>query len=123
MISWVLTKALRVFASRFGPLAFAAVIAAGVFGWHVIDKRNAVAAARTGLVSAFELRAVQAELNALRLKARAVDEANQALREKVQAVKGEAEMFASELRRYENETDVNPDCVVDDNLLRLLRAK
>ncbi|AUR06985.1 hypothetical protein [Phaeobacter inhibens] len=109
----------RLLTSRIG---FAAVLCAALWGWHLYDKRQAVAGAREGLVQEFELTAVQTELDAMRRRMAAAEEANQALREKVQAATGEALRFAAELEAYERETQVNPEGVVDSGLLERLRA-
>ena len=93
-----------------------------LWGWHVYDKRQAVSAAREGFVREFELTAVQTELDAMRRRVAAANEANQALREKVQAAEGEALRFAAELEAYERDTQVNPEGIVDSGLLERLRA-
>ncbi len=109
----------RLLTSRIGLVI---VVCALLLGGHVYDKRQAVSAAREGFVREFELTAVQIELDAMRRRVAAADEANQALREKVQAAEGEALRFAAELEAYESETQVNPEGVVDTDLLRRLRA-
>ncbi len=53
-----------------------------LWAWHVHDKRQTVGVAREGFVRQFELTAAQAELDAIRRRMAAADEANQALREK-----------------------------------------
>lgn len=117
MIVWRLGW--RFLTSRIG---LAVVVCALLWGWHVNDKRQAVSAAREGFVREFELTAVQTELDAMRRRMAAADEANQALREKVQAAEGEALRFAAELEAYERDTQVNPEGFVDSGLLERLRA-
>lgn len=119
MMEMVLRYGWRFLTSRIG---LAVVVCALLWGWHVYDKRQTVSAARDGFVREFELTAVQAELDAMRRRMAAADEANQALREKVQAATGEALRFAAELEAYERETQVNPEGVVDSRLLERLRA-
>lgn len=100
----------------------AVVLCVLLWGWHVHDKRQAVRAARDGFVQQFELTAAQAELEALRSRMAAAQEANRALQEKVQVAEGEAVRFAAELESFERETQVNPGGVVDSDLLRRLRS-
>ena len=94
----------------------------GLWALHELDKSRAVKAARDGYVLQVELAEAQAELAELRRRAAVADEANRVLQEKVQASEGEALRFAAELEAYENETDINPDGVVSDDLLRRMRA-
>ncbi|WP_123585447.1 hypothetical protein [Phaeobacter inhibens] len=103
-------------------IGLAVVVCALLWGWHVYDKRQAVSAARDGFVREFELTAVQTELDAIRRRMSATDEANQALREKVQVATGEALRFAAELEAYEHDTQINSEGVVDSDLLERLRA-
>lgn len=119
MMAVVLRYGWRFLTSRIG---LAVVVCGLLLGWHVYDKRQAVSAARDGFVREFELTAVQTELDAMRRRMAAADDANQALREKVQAAEGEALRFAAELEVYERDTQVNPDGVVDSGLLERLRA-
>ncbi|WP_107495658.1 hypothetical protein [Thalassobius sp. I31.1] len=105
-----------------GRVGLAVLLCSLLWGWHVLDKRKAMNAAREGFVQQFELTAAQAELEALRSRMIAAREANRTLQEKVQVAEGEALRFASELKAYEHETQINPDGVVDSNLLRRLRA-
>lgn len=109
----------RFLSSRAG---LAVIACALLWGWHVYDKRQAVSAAREGFVRELELAAVQAELDAAHRLMAATREANQALQEKVQTAEGEALRFAVELEAFENETQINPDSVVDASLLHRLRA-
>lgn len=115
----VLRYGWRFLTSRIG---LAALVCSLLWVWHDYDKRQAVSAAREGFVREFELTAVQAELDAMRRRMVAADEANQALRQKVQAAEGEALRFAAELEAYESDTQVNPEGVVDSGLLERLRA-
>lgn len=119
MMAIALRYGWRILSSRVG---LAAVLCALLWGWHVYDKRQTVKAAREGFVREFELTAAQTELEALRRRMAAADAANQALQEKVQVAEGEALRFATELEAYESETQVNPEGVVDTDLLRRLRA-
>lgn len=119
MIAVVRRYGWRFLTSRIG---LAVVVCALLWGWHVHDKRQAVSAARDGFVREFELTAVQIELDVMRRRMAASDEANQALREKLQAPEGEALRFAAELEAYERDTQVNPEGVVDSRLLERLRA-
>ncbi|KMW56990.1 hypothetical protein AIOL_001948 [Candidatus Rhodobacter oscarellae] len=109
----------RLLSSRAG---LAVVLCALLWGWHVYDKRQAINAAREGFVQQFELTAAQAELDALRRRMAAAAEANRALQERIQVAEGEALRFATELEAFEHETQVNPDGVVDTDLLRRLRS-
>ena len=103
-------------------LGLAVALCGLLWGWHVHDKRQAVSAARDGFVRQFELKATQAELDALRRRAAATELANQSLQEKVQVAEGAALRFAAELEAYERETQINPDGLVDAGLLRRLRS-
>lgn len=114
-----MSLALRLLTSRAG---LAVVLCALLWGWHVYDKRQAVQAAREGYVQAFVLTALQAERDALLRRAAAAEEANRTLQEKVQVAEGEALRFAQELEAFERDTQVNPEGVVDSDLLRRLRA-
>lgn len=109
----------RLLSSRAG---LAVVLCALLWGWHVYDKRQAVNAAREGFVRQFELTAAQTELEALRRRAAATAEANRVLQEKMQVAEGQALRFAAELEAYQNETDINPDGLVDSDLLGRLRS-
>ena len=102
-------------------LGLAAVLCLALFGWHAQDKKQALKHARDGYVQEFELAAVQAELTKLQKRMRITREANQTLQEKVQWAEGEAIRFASELEAFERDTEINPECVVDSDLLLLLR--
>ena len=119
MIAVILRYGWRLLTSRIG---LAIIVSALLWGWHIHDKRQAVSAAREGFVREFELTAVQAELDAIRRRMAAANEANQALQEKVQAAEGDAMRFTAELEAYEYETQVNPEGVVDSGLLDRLRA-
>lgn len=109
----------RLLSSRAG---LAVVLCAALWGWHVYDKRQAVSAAREGFVQQFELTAAQAELDALRRRAAALEEANRTLQEKIKVAEGEALRFATELEVFERETEINPEGVVDTDLLGRLRS-
>lgn len=109
----------RILSSR-GGLAVA--LFALLWGWHVHDKRQALSVAREGYVRDFELIAAQTELDALKLRMAAAEIANQALQEKVQVAEGEALRFAAELEAFERDTQINPEGVVDSDLLRRLRS-
>jgi hypothetical protein len=119
MMSIVCRYGWRLLSSRAGLAVFCCAL---LWGWHVYDKRQAVSAAREGFVREFELTAVQAELDAMRRRIAAAYEASQSLQKKVQAATGEALRFAAELEAYERDTQVNPDCAVDADLLGRLRA-
>lgn len=119
MMAVALRYGWRFLTSRIG---LAVVVCALLWGWHVYDKRQAVNAAREGFVREFELTAAQTELDAMRRRMAAAHQANQALREKVQAATGEALRFSAELEAYERDTQVNPEGVVDSGLLERLRA-
>lgn len=122
MLAWLVSFSSlgwRLVSSRAG---MAVIILAMLFAWHVIDKRQAVSAAREGYVRQFELTAAQAELAALRRRAAATEEANRVLQEKMQVAEGQALRFAAELEAYQNETDINPDGVVDSDLIGRLRS-
>lgn len=119
MIAIALRFGGRLLSSRAG---LAAVLCALLWSWHIYDKRQAVNAAREGFVGQFELTAAQTELETLRRRMAAAVAANQALQEKVQVSEGEALRFATELEAYESETHVNPEGIVDADLLRRLRA-
>lgn len=109
----------RLLTSRIG---LAVILCAGLWAWHVIDKAQAITSARDGYVLQVELAAAQAELAELRRRAAVADDANRVLQEKVQASEGEALRFAAELEAFESETDINPEGVVDGDLLRRLRS-
>lgn len=119
MMSIVLRYGWRLLSSRAGRVAICCTL---LWGWHIYDKRQAVSAARDGFVHEFELAAAQAELDAMRRRIAAANEANQALREKARVAEGEALRFTAELEGYERDTQVNPEGVVDSGLLKLLRA-
>jgi hypothetical protein len=109
----------RFLSSRMG---LCIILCVALWGWHVIDKSQAIADARDGYVLQVEMAAAQAELAELRRRAAVADDANRVLQEKVQASTGEALRFAAELEAFENETDINSDGVVDGDLLRRLRS-
>ncbi|HDZ81278.1 MAG TPA: hypothetical protein ENH56_08530 [Roseobacter sp.] len=119
MMSIALKFGWRLLTSRVG---LAVILCAGLWTWHVIDKSQAINSARDGYVLQVELAAAQAELAELRRRAAVADDANRVLQEKVQASEGEALRFAAELEAFENETDINPEGVVDGDLLRRLRS-
>lgn len=119
MMSIALAFGWRLLTCRIG---LAAILCAALWAWHVYDKALAITAARDGYVLQVELAAAQAKLAELRRRAAVADDANRVLQEKVQASEGEAPRFAAELEAYENETDINPDGVVDGDLLRRLRS-
>ncbi|WP_420567827.1 hypothetical protein [Thalassovita sp.] len=119
MMAIVLRVGGRLLSSRAG---LAVVLCALLWGWHVYDKRQAINAAREGFVRQFELTAAQTELETLRRRMAAAEEANRVLQEKVQVAEGEALRFAAELEVFERETEINPDGVVDSGLLGRLRS-
>lgn len=120
MIAWLMPMAGRLLTSRAGLVALAAV---ALWTWHVTDKRQAVDAAREGLVQEFELSAAQAELEALQARAAAVEAANAQLRGMLAAAEVEARQHALELEEYERETTVDPTGRVNADLLRRLRNR
>lgn len=109
----------RILSSRVG---LAAVMCVALWTWHVVDKSQAVTAARDGYVQQVEMAAVRAELTELRRRGMVTAAANRALQEKMQVAKGDALRFASELEAFENEHDINPEGVVDSDLLRRLQS-
>lgn len=109
----------RILSSRLG---LAAVLCVALFGWHFVDKSGAIKAARDGYVLQLELAEAEAELEEMRRRAAVASDASRVLQEKVQAAEGEALRFAAELEAFENGTEVNPDGVVDSDLLRRLRS-
>ncbi|NIZ11105.1 hypothetical protein [Pseudooceanicola sp. HF7] len=116
MMSW----GWRALTSRLGL----AVIACGLlWGWHLQDRAAAVEAARAGYVRQFELAAAQAELVGLKRRLAAADRTARQLQERMQIAEAEALRFATELEAFERDTTINPDGVVDGDLLRLLRAR
>lgn len=119
MMELVLRHGWRLLSSRAG---LAVVLCGLLWGWHVYDKRQAVSAAREGFVRQFELTAAQTELEALRRRSVATAEANRVLQEKMQVAEGQARRFAAELEAYQNETDINPDGIVDPGLFGRLRS-
>ena len=119
MMALVLGLGSRVLSSRVGLVA---VVCAALWGLHVVDKSRAVNAARDGYVQQVELAAARAELAELRRRAAVAAEANVVLQEKVQVAEGEALRFAAELEEFEGETEINPDGIVDADILRRLRS-
>jgi len=109
----------RLLTSRLG---LAGVLCLALWVWHLSDKRQALEVAREGYVKEFELTAVRAELDALNRRMATAKQANQSLQEKVQVAEGEAIRFADDLEAFKRETKINPDGVVDSDLLRQLRA-
>ena len=116
----VITLALRLLSSRFG---LAILVAVALYGWHVLDKRQAVREARAGLVRETELAAAMAERDQLRHQIAAARQARERLQEKAQAEEGRARRFALELEEFERETEVDPDGLVSPHLLRRLRSR
>lgn len=119
MMSKAMEYAWRLLTSRIG---LAAILGAALWVWHVTDKAQALKSARDGYVQQVELTEAQEKLAELRRRAAVADDANRVLQEKVQASEGEALRFAAELEAYKNETDINPNGHVDDDLLRRLRS-
>jgi hypothetical protein len=103
-------------------VGLAVMLCVGLWALHVFDKSKAITSARDGYVLLVELAAAQAELAELQRRAAVADDANRVLQEKVQASTGEALRFAAELEAFENETDINPEGVVDGDFLRRLRS-
>lgn len=109
----------RLYAAVLGVVA---VLSALAWAVHEYDKRRSIDAALEGYVSKAELSAARAENDLLRRKVAAAQEAGRILKEQIQIAEGRADRFAQELRRYESETQINPDGVVDPDLLRRLRS-
>lgn len=109
----------RALSSRLG-LGF--VLCALLFLWHLNDKSQAVANARDGFVQEFKLVAAEAELSLLKKRVMVAETANVNLQEKMQVAEGAALRFSAELEAYEHATEVNPDGLVDGDLMRLLRS-
>ena len=103
-------------------VGLAVVVCALLWGWHLHDKQQALDVARDGYVQQVELAAAEAELAELIRRAAVASDANRALLEKVQVAEGDARRFAAEMEAFENETEINPDGVVDGDLLRLLQS-
>ncbi|WP_420415141.1 hypothetical protein [Roseibium sp.] len=95
------------------------VIAAGFYGWHVLDKAAAVALAKEGLVSKVELVAAQAELQAERRRATALEAANFQFQRQVQEASALQTQQAMELDNYASTVD----CGVDGALFKRLRNR
>lgn len=119
MMAMALRYGWRILSSRLG---LAGTLCALLLGWHVYDRRQAVNAACEGFVRQFELTAAQTELEALRRRMAAAEEANRVLQERMQVAEGEALRFAAELEVFERETEINPDGVVDPDLFSRLRS-
>ncbi|TDE33181.1 hypothetical protein [Antarcticimicrobium sediminis] len=109
----------RILSSRGG---LSVIICALLWGWHVHDRTQAVSTARAGFVRETEVAAVRAELDIVRRQMVAADVANRTLQEKVQVAEDAGMRFSEELEAFERDTKVNPDGVVDADLLRRLRA-
>jgi ribosomal protein S8 len=99
------------------------ILCAALWGWHLQDRAAAIEAAREGFVREAQLTAEKAKVAHLKRQLAAGREAAQVLQERLQAAKGEAQRFAAELEAFERETEINPEGVVDGDLLRLLRAR
>lgn len=119
MIVVALRYGWQLLSSRMG---LAVVVCALLWVWHVHDKQQALDTARDGYVQQVELAAAEAELAELSRRAAVASDANRVLQEKVQVAEGDALRFAAELEAFENETEINPDGVVDGDLLRRLRS-
>jgi hypothetical protein len=119
MMSIALKFGWRLLTSRIG---LAVILCSGLWTWHVIDKSQATNNARDGYVLQVQLAEVQAKLDELRRRAAVAADANALLQEKMQVAEGQALRFASELEAFENETDINPDGLVDGDILKRLRS-
>lgn len=118
MMALLLKGGWRILSSRLGLVAVACGL---LWGWHVYDKRQAIDAALDGYVLESELSAAKAQLEAIRARAAAAETANAQLQAQLAAAEAEALEQAAELEAFERETTVNPDGVVDGDLLRRLR--
>ncbi|EEE45995.1 hypothetical protein [Roseibium alexandrii] len=94
-------------------------LAIGLYGFHVLDKRWAVKAAREGLVSRVELSAAKAELKVLKDRAAALEAANFQFQRQLQEAEALQTLQAQELEDYESTVDA----VVDRALLERLRNR
>jgi hypothetical protein len=119
LISVMMTFGWRIASHRLG---LAAILCGLLWCWHVWDKSQAVISARSGYVLQVQLAEVQAKLDELRRRAAVAADANALLQEKMQVAEGQALRFASELKAFENETDINPDGLVDGDILKRLRS-
>ncbi len=111
---------LRLASSRLG---LAALLCGALWAWHLHDRAAAIEAARDGYVRAVQLAAEQAKSARLARELAADRAAAQVLQKRLQVAEGQAARFAADLEAYERDTDINPDGVVDGDLLRLLRAR
>ena len=94
-------------------------LAIGLYGFHVLDKRGAVAAVKEGLVSRVELAAAKAELKVLKDRAAALEAANFQFQRQLQEAEALQTRQALELDSYESTVDA----VVDRALLERLRNR
>ena len=118
MMALVLKGGWRILTSRLG---LAAIACALLWGWHVYDRRQAVQAALDGYVLESELTAARAQLEAISARAAAAETANVQLQAQLLVAETEAREQAAELEAFERDTKINPDGVVDGDLLRRLR--
>jgi len=84
-------------------VAFA--VLAGLYGFHVLDKRAAVKAAKDGLVSKVELAAAEAELEVLKDRAAALEAANFQFQRQLAEAEALQTRQALELDEYESTVD------------------
>lgn len=105
---------------RFGLAAVALLMA---LTWHYTDKIAAVRSAEGALADRVEIAALTAERDAALRLAATTEAANKRLTLAVSAASEGEEKAKLELERYALSTEINPDCVVDDNFLEWLRSQ
>ncbi len=119
MMAWVAKVVWPALTSRTGLVV---IVAALLFGWHVHDKRAAVAAAKAACADAVEKTAAETELDEMKRRARIAEEAADSLEEKLAAMEGEAERARREIEEREYGPDDAGACAVDDDLFDRLRG-
>lgn len=118
MMTLLMQGGWRVLTSRLGLVAVACAL---LWGWHVYDKRQAIDVALDGYVLEGELAAARAQLEVVLARTAAAEAANAQLQAQLATAETQALKQAAELEAFERETTVNPDGVVDGDLLRRLR--
>ena len=99
------------------------LIGGGVFVWWQWDKRAAVKAAIVEYVAASEHAAKDAVIKELAFRSAVNKLANEKLQKQIALAQVETLLAEKELEEYAANTTVNPECVVDPDLLERLRSK
>lgn len=109
---------LSILGNKYALMAFGLSVGlSAALTWHYVDKAAAVRNAQQELADKVTIATQKAQLDEMARRAAIAAAARLELAVKVAVAENDAEQATQELENYENNTEVNPECVVDDAII------